>query len=141
MESMKLTVDTGAVRIDVENEKGEKIGEFEFNPSDSNMLNRYESVVDFFNGVQFQDGLSKEQEYEETKRFCQDIKDQFDFLLGYHVSDGLFDRCGPLTVISNGDFYFENVLDGIVGLMEKINNQRIQKKMEKVRKAVEKYSQ
>ena len=55
---MKLTVNTGAMNIDVENEKGRKIGEFEFIPTDSNILQRYESVVDFFNGIKFPDDMS-----------------------------------------------------------------------------------
>ena len=56
-ETMKLTVDTGAVQVDVEDKDGKKIGEFRFNPMDSNILLRYQKVVEFFNGLSFDNDL------------------------------------------------------------------------------------
>ena len=41
MEKLTLKVDTGAVTVDVENENGKKIGEFEFVPTDTDIVNRY----------------------------------------------------------------------------------------------------
>lgn len=136
---MKLTVNTGAMTIDVENEKGRKIGEFEFIPTDSNILQRYESVVDFFNGIKFPEDMSEDQSIEEIKKLDKDIRDQFDFLLGYHVSDGLFGQCGPLTSLADGDFYFENVMAGVANLISNIQGQRVKKKMEKIKKATAAY--
>ena len=40
MEKLTLKVDTGAVTVDVENENGMKIGEFEFVPTDTDMKMR-----------------------------------------------------------------------------------------------------
>lgn len=136
---MKLTVDTGALTIDVENEKGRKIGEFEFVPTDSNILQRYEKVVDFFNGISLSENLTEEQRLDELKKLDKDIREQFDFLLGYNVSDGLFGQCGPLTSLANGDFYFENVIDGVAKLISDVQGQRVKKKMEKIRKATAAY--
>ncbi len=131
----KLVVNTGAMLIDVENEKGRKIGEFEIIPTDVDILNRYEQVADFFNAVEF----SESPETKELMDFAEKIKEQFDFLFNYKVSDGLFSQCSPLTILTNGDFYFENVMEGIVGLIEKITDQRVKKKIAKVRKATAKY--
>lgn len=47
MAELKLKVDTGSVLVPVENERGETIGEFYFNPLDSNMAKRYDNVIDF----------------------------------------------------------------------------------------------
>ena len=138
-ENMKLTVNTGAIVIDLEDEKGRKLGQFDFIPTDSNILDRYGKVVDFFNSMKFQDEMTEEQSEQEMKKYAQDIKDQFDFLFDYPVSKEIFSHCGPLTVIANGDLYFETVLDGIDGLIEKVLNQRIQKKLNKIKKATGKY--
>ena len=138
-ENMKLTVNTGALVIDLEDEKGRKLGQFDFIPTDSNILDRYEKVVDFFNSVKFREGLTDEQAEQEIKKYAQSVREQFDYLLDHPVSDEIFSRCGPLTVIANGDFYFETVMEGIAGLIEKVLDQRVQKKLNKIKKATGKY--
>ena len=134
--TMTLSVDTGAINIDLRDKDGDKLGEFKFNPMDSGIISRYGTVVDFFNSVEFSDNLSQEQEIEKVKELDAAICEQFDYLLGYKVSGGMFASCGPLTVTSNGDFFFESILDGIGDLIEKISKQRLEKKLDKVRAAV-----
>ena len=139
-ESMKLRVETGAVSVDVEDERGEKLGSFDFNPSDSNILKRYGAVVDFFNGVTVDETQDEEQQLQQMNKLADDIAGQFDYLLGYEVSEGIFGRCGPLTVTKSGDFFFEQVLTGIGGLIEQVTKKRLDKKRAKIRKATAKYS-
>ena len=135
-EVMKLKVETGAVTVEVEDERGKVIGSFDFNPADSNILKRYGAVVDFFNGLSQKEGLTDEEQLEEMNRIQDQIAEQFDALLGYKVSDGLFGACGPLTVTKNGDFYFEQLLEKIGGLIEGVTQKRLDKKLAKIRKAV-----
>ena len=137
---MKLRVETGAVTVDVEDERGEKLGSFDFNPSDSNILKRYGAVVDFFNGVTVDETQDEEQQLQQMNRLADDIAGQFDYLLGYEVSEGIFGRCGPLTVTKSGDFFFEQVLTGIGGLIEQVTKKRLDKKLAKIRKATAKYT-
>ena len=136
MEKLTLKVDTGAVTVDVENENGKKIGEFEFVPTDTDIVNRYGSVVEFFNNVSFNENEGNE---EIVKKFSSQIREQFDHLFNYPVSDSIFSKCGPLTPVQNGDFFFEVVLDGIRGIIENVTNERVEKKMKKIRKATAKY--
>lgn len=136
MEKLTLKVDTGAVTVDVENENGKKIGEFEFIPTDTDIVNRYGSVVEFFNNVSFNENEGNE---EIVKKFSSQIREQFDHLFNYPVSDSIFSKCGPLTPVQNGDFFFEVVLDGIRGIIENVTNERVEKKMKKIRKATAKY--
>lgn len=136
MEKLTLKVDTGAVTVDVENENGKKIGEFEFIPTDTDIVNRYGSVVEFFNNVSFNENEGNE---EIVKKFSSQIRDQFDHLFNYPVSDSIFSKCGPLTPVQNGDFFFDVVLDGIRGIIENVTNERVEKKMKKIRKATAKY--
>ena len=138
-ETMKLTVDTGAITIELVDEKGREIGTFDFNPSDSNII-RYKEVVEHFGeisqSIRDAGGLGEE----EVGRISDEIAQQIDYLLGYNVSEQVFCRLGALTITGNGDLYFERVLDGIADVIEKITSQRVEKKLARVRKATEKYS-
>lgn len=139
-ETMKLTVDTGAITIELVDENGREIGTFDFNPSDSNIIRRYKEVVEHFGeisqSIRDAGGLGEE----EVGRISDEIAQQIDYLLGYNVSEQVFCRLGALTITGNGDLYFERVLDGIADVIEKITSQRVEKKLARVRKATEKYS-
>ena len=77
---------------------------------------------------------------EEVCKVSDEIAEQIDYLLGYNVSERVFCRLGALTITGNGDLYFERVLDGIADVIEKVTNKRVETKLERVRKATEKYS-
>ena len=134
-EAMKLQVETGAVTVELEDENGKTLGQFDFNPADSNILKRYGAVVDFFNGVAFDETASEDEQIEQMNKLADDIAGQFDYLLGYPVSESVFHRCGPLSVTGSGDFFFESVLAGIGGIIEKVTKKRLDKKLKKINKA------
>lgn len=129
-ETMKLNVDTGSVLIEVM-DRDEKIGEFRFNPCDLDITKRYEQVAKTFDNMK----VSENPDMEEVFAFSDKIKEQFDYLLNYKVSDAIFAKCNPLTPLSDGEYYYIRVLDGIVGLFEKTTNQRTAK----INKATAKY--
>ncbi len=138
-EVSKLRVETGALTVEVEDERGAVIGAFDFNPADSNILKRYSAVVEFFNGVGFDEDMPQEAQIAAMNKLAGDIAGQFDYLLGQGVSEGLFDKCGPLTVTQNGDFFFEQVLEGVGALIESVTKKRLDKKLDKIKKATAKY--
>lgn len=139
-DSMTIRVNTGSILIHIEDTDGERIGEFKFNPSDVGILDRYEKVVDFFNTVKIPDDISDEQRAEEARKLNSDIAQQMNYLLGYDVAEKVFSRCGALALTDSGSFFFENILDGVGGLIEKTTKKRIEKKLAKVRKATAKYN-
>ena len=59
--TLDLSVDTGSLVIDLKNERGRKIGEFEIIPTDTDILKRYEKVVDFFNNVSFGENVTEKE--------------------------------------------------------------------------------
>ena len=132
-------METGAVTVELEDERGEKLGQFDFNHTDSNILKRYGAVVDFFSGLSFDGTGDDEQQLVKMNKLADDIAGQFDYLLGYKVSEGLFGKCGPLTVAKSGDFLFESLLEGIGSLIEQTTKKRLDKKLAKIRKATAKY--
>lgn len=132
--TLTLHVDTGAQIINID-DKGEIIGQFRFNPADLDIVKRYTKVVDALNALHLPAELTEDDFFAAT----DEIKKQFDYLLNYNVSDELFAKCNPLTPITNGDFYCENVLEGIAGIIENVMKQRIEKKRAKIQRATSKY--
>ena len=133
-EALKLSVDTGSVLIEID-DRGEKIGEFNFNPGDFDIIRRYEKVVEFMDSVEIGENAGPE----EVLAYTDKMKEQFDYLLNYKASDALFAKCNPLTPLANGDFYCENVLAGIVKLIEQETGKRLSKKKAKIQRATAKY--
>lgn len=133
-----LNVNTGYKTVKIR-DGDEIIGEFKFNPADSNIVTRIDDVINFFNSVEFGAELTEEQKFEQTKKLCTDICEQFDYLFGRKVSDGVFAACGPLSVTEDGDFFFETILEKISEVIEQTMGARIDKKLKKVKKAVGKY--
>ena len=91
--------------------------------------------MDYFNGVTFPENPSEE----EYLKLDDEIRGQLDYLLNGSVSEGVFAKCAPLTMISNGDFFFETIIEGIGKLIEKTMKTRIDKKMKRVKAATSKY--
>ena len=140
-DALKLQVETGAVTVELEDEHGKSLGSFDFNPADSNILKRYGAVVEFFNNVDFQtEGLSETEQIQQMNKLSDDIAGQFDYLLGGPVSQSIFAVCGPLSMTGSGDFFFETVLTGVGGIIERVTQKRLDKKLAKIRKATAKYN-
>lgn len=134
-----LDVDTGYETVQIR-DHGEIIGEFKFNPADSNIVTRYMEVAKHFAEMQITEDTGDAEQNEEIKKVCDDIKSQFDYLFGGNVSDGIFDSCGPLSVTSNGELYFTYILEKIGGIIDTVLDKRTAEKMERVRQAVGEYA-
>lgn len=138
-DTLILTVDTGAIPVEVRDKDGETLGTFKFIPTDTGIIGRYDKVIEFFNSIEFTDEMTDEETAEKVKELDTKIGEQFNFLFGYKVADGIFGKCAPCTVTENGDMYFEVVLEQIAGLIEKVMKTRIEKKLKKIRKYTDKY--
>jgi len=130
-----LDVDTGSVIVEIR-DKGEPIGEFKFNPNDSDIIKRFEFVSEVLEKLQ----IPEDSKEESIFIVSDEIKRQFDYLFNYNVSGEIFCKCNPLTLTASGDFYCEEVLEKIANIIEKVTEQRIKKKKAKIQKATAKYS-
>lgn len=133
---ISMTVDTGALAVDILDVDGNKVGELEFNPADFSIVSRYEEVVEHLNSLKYDEGEG----FEAAKKMEEEIKNQFDYLLACEASKGAFSRYSPLAVKEDGDFFFEGVFEGVAKLIEEHTNTRLEAKLAKVRKATEKYT-
>ena len=133
-ETMKLSVDTGSVLIEID-DKGENIGQFRFNPNDIDIAKRYENVAKSLESIAIPENATTE----DVLKISDEIKRQIDYLLNYNVSDEIFKKCNPFTLTADGDFYVEKVLEGIAEIIEQTMNTRLAKKTAKIQKATERY--
>ena len=129
-----LSVNSGVMNIDV-NDNGEVIGQIRFNPSDIDIIRRYNKVVDIMNSYTMPENPTDE----ELLDFTDKVKELTDELLGYPVSDVLFGRTNPYTPNGKGELFFENVWNGLKVLIETTMNQRVENSLKKIKAATAKY--
>lgn len=134
-DTLKLTLDTGLIDVTLEDMKGNELGSFSFNPTDIDIVNRYQECIKMLEGVE----MPKEPSFEDVEAVSSRIKEAFDYLLNADVRDGIFGKLNPLTSVANGDFYFEKVLEQIAAVIEKELDQRVEQKRAKINKIVNKY--
>jgi hypothetical protein len=135
----RIRIDQGIKEYEIENERGEVIGSFSLFPSDVGIVDRYEAVVNFFSSYD----LSLVEDIENTEarnNFVNQLKHQFDVLFDTDgISESVFAKMHPLSLMANGGCYYECVLESIAAVIEKEINARVKKKLSRVRKATAKY--
>lgn len=124
-----IVINDGIKTYEIKNQRGELLGEFSFNPSDSNLIERYT------------EGMKRLQEKEKElldnsaktaeEMIAEDnfVKDTIDDIFNANISEKFFSIMGVRSVI-NGKFYFEFVLETI-GRIIREEGQRQQKAMQK----------
>ena len=123
----EFVVEDGIQRIPVYNQDHEQIGLFKFNPTDINIVNRYNEVADQFDDViaPLKDaGVTKDGEgtddesieliNEAEKRLIELL----DYMLGSDSREAFFTKVHAFTPV-NGNFYCENVFKSIGSFIEK----------------------
>lgn len=133
--------------VRIKDHTGMVLSEFSFNPSDANIVERYNNFV---NG--FDDLKKKIEDYEETTKevgFEQNadklqivnksIYEKVDYLLNADVARNIFSVMGPLSPLPSGDYYFTFILEEIGKKVQNATGARIQKINTKIQKHTAKY--
>lgn len=134
-----LTLDTGRVQINLIDTFGEEIGTISFSPTDTDIVNRFEDVKDFLGGITFDESETDKQTMETLRAADAGIRKQMDYLFSAPVSDVIFSKCAPMTILDNGNFYVEEVVEGLGRIIGKVMGQRLDKKREKISNATKGY--
>lgn len=138
-EKMIFSIDDGSLEYEIRNKRDELIGSFKINPADPEIAIRMDSAIDSFNQLSFSEPTSDEAALEVIKDFTAEVHNLFNAFLGYNAAPELFSGCSALSVVPDGDFYFEKVMAYIVNTVDKVANSRVNKKLAKIRKATAKY--
>lgn len=133
-QSNDIIIDDGSKVYNIKNKNGKMLGRFEFRPSDTNIVSRYEEVVDFFNKFSIPENEDKPMEVAE-KEFI----DKMSYLIGGDAGEAFFSIMGPFSALASGELFIENVLGAIAKVIEKEMSVRMQRVQRRMNKYVAKY--
>ena len=144
IEEEVIVVDEGYKLIKVQNNLGELIGQFRFNPTDINIVNRYNEVADKFGGVVeplenaniTKDGEGGDEDSVKLLNEAEDrMIEMLDYLLNTDSRSAFFSRTHLFTP-TDGKFYCENVIESVGTFISK----KFDAELKKVSSRVEKHT-
>lgn len=134
--------------ICIKKHDGTVLSEFSFNPSDANIVYRYE---EFVNGLEdlikriseYEKKTEKKSDYEEDKlildKINKEIYEKTNALVNENVAENIFKVMGPLSPISTGDYYFVFIIEQIGKKIQNATGLRVKKIEMKIKKHTAKY--
>lgn len=128
-QSNDIVIDDGSKVYNIKNKQGKMLGRFEFRPSDTNIVNRYDEVVDYFNNFTI-----PEKTDQALKTAEKEITEKMSYLIGGNAEDAFFSIMGPFSALASGELFVENVLGAISKVIEKemdVRTKRVQRRMNK----------
>lgn len=133
----RIQINDGSKSYEIVNQNDKVLGVFAFNPSDMNIIDKYNDVVESLKTATEKMSTGKEEELTEASSL---IREKMDILFGDDTSRTFFSITGPLTPLSNGQLFVENVLEAIGAIVEKEMNVRVKKVRERMDKYTAKYN-
>lgn len=133
----RIQINDGSKSYEIVNQNDKVLGVFTFNPSDMNIIDKYNDVVESLKTATEKMSTGKEEGLTEASSL---IREKMDILFGEDTSKTFFSITGPLTPLSNGQLFVENVLEAIGAIVEKEMNVRVKKVRERMDKYTEKYN-
>lgn len=128
-------------KYDIVDLDGNVLGQFSFNPSDTNLKQRYKEVSKELNdiGSLLEKKKQDNPDFDELDIYDSIVCEKINYLLDSDVAKHFFSIMGPFSLLEDGGFFFENVLSGLGNLIMEEMEKRKSKTEEKIRKHTEKY--
>lgn len=133
-QSNDIIIDDGSKVYNIKNKQGKVLGRFEFRPSDTNIVKRYEEVVDFFNNFTVPEDTDQAIQTAE-----KEMTNKMSYLIGGDAGEAFFTIMGPFSALASGELFIENVLGAIAKVIEKELSVRTKKVQRRMNKYVAKY--
>lgn len=130
-----IFIDDGSKTYTIKNKSGKVVGDFTFNPADTNIVKRYEEAVKRIDNLKSTDYPDST---EGLLKLSEDVKKEIDFIIGYD-SQPFFEITGVMSPLVTGEFFFENVISAIGKVIEIEMGKRVEKVKFKARKYSGKY--
>lgn len=129
-----IIIDDGSKVYNIKNKQGKMLGRFEFRPSDTSIVNRYDEVVDYFNNFTI-----PEKTDQALRAAEKEITEKMSYLIGGNAEDAFFSIMGPFSALASGELFVENVLGAISKVIEKEMDVRTKRAQRRMNKYVAKY--
>lgn len=136
-----IKIDDGYKTYDIVNQDDKLLGQFSFNPSDTNIIHRHAEVVEDLEKLEM-DISSKVEEKslnEAFKEIESVVYEKINYLLDADVAEKFFSIMGPFSPLASGQFFIETVLDAIGQAISAETGARVKKINSKIQKHTAKY--
>lgn len=134
----EIIVDNGQELFTIKNKQGKILGEIWMNPTDMEIVKRYDQTARNLEKISEAVDADKPEEeilYELEER----VKHEIDYLFNAEVSESFFSITSPFTVLASGEFFIENVINAIGAVLEAKTGERMSRIKARVSKYTEKY--
>ena len=139
MANKEVIVDSGLCTYDIKDKEGRLLGQFTFNPSDTDIVKRHEKVVSSFEKMDISD-MNEGNFAKGLEKMDLFIYEQINYLLdSKDAAESFFSIMGPLSPLASGQFFVESVLDAIGQAIQNETGERVRKVAGKIRKHTSKY--
>lgn len=136
-----IKINDGFKTYDIVNQDDKLLGQFSFNPSDTNIIHRHAEVVEALEKLELDisakaDEKSLNEVFKEVEAV---VYEKINYLLDADVADKFFSIMGPFSPLASGQFYIESVLDAIGQAISAETGERVKKISGKIAKHTSKY--
>lgn len=133
----KIVINDGYKTYDIENQDGKLLGQFSFNPSDTNIVKRHLEVVEHLEKLEIPDnGTDLSDALQSIEKV---IYEEINYLLDSDIAEKFFSIMGPLSPLASGQFFIETVMDAIGQIIQMETGERVKKIDGKIKKHTSKY--
>lgn len=132
----RIKIDDGSRTYEIVNQDDVVLGTFTFNPSDANIIKRYDAVVDELGRYAEQDFVMTQDKFVEIQ---SELVSKMNDLVGADTESTFFSICGALSPMANGKLFIQVVLEAIGAVIEKETKKRMKKVDAQVSKYLEGY--
>lgn len=134
----EIIVDRGLEEYAIKDKNGNVLGSFEMNPADIEIAKRFEQVSSAINSISEELDESKDI-IDNLMKLEEKVYEQIDYLFNSPVSKSFFSITSPFTVLANGEFFVENVINSISSIINTDAPKRYEKANEKIERYAKKY--
>ena len=136
-----ITIDDGLKTYDIQNKEGKLLGQFSFNPSDTNIIHRHAEVVEALEKLELdisstEDKASLDEAFKAVESV---VYEKIDYLFNAPVAKDFFCIMGPFSPLASGQYFIESVIDAIGQAISAETGARVKKINSKIRKHTSKY--
>lgn len=137
----KIVINDGYKTYDIENQDGKLLGQFSFNPSDTNIIHRHAEVVEALEKLELDISAKKDETSldEAFKAVEAVVYEKINYLLNADIAENFFSIMGPFSPLASGQYFIESVIDAIGQAISAETGARVKKINSKIQKHTSKY--
>lgn len=134
--------------VRIKDHTGKVLSEFSFNPSDVNIVDRYDEFINKFETLRdeiaaYEESSEKSGDYDKERDklhlINKKIHEAINRLVNADVADSIFSVMGALSPLPSGDYYFTFIVEQIGQKIQNATGARMKKIDMKIRKHTAKY--